>query len=123
MPHLTFVFIQMNPLYPPSHHPTPSPSQALIGESYNRSYRLIVQAQQLAELEEVIMYQQCSRGGVAGPASFRGSLFVFRVDYFFRVCLPASTIVSKHVVSRLIARVSMNILFTPHEFFFFLSFF
>jgi hypothetical protein len=33
--------------------------QALIGESYTRSYRLIVQAQQLAELEEVILYLEC----------------------------------------------------------------
>jgi FKBP12-rapamycin complex-associated protein len=31
----------------------------MVGESYNRSYRLMVQAQQLAELEEVILYQEC----------------------------------------------------------------
>ena len=30
---------------------------ALVGESYNRAYRVVVQVQQLAELEEVIAYK------------------------------------------------------------------
>lgn len=31
---------------------------ALVGESYNRAYRVVVQAQQLSELEEVLMYKR-----------------------------------------------------------------
>ena len=53
--------------------------QALIGESYTRSYRLIVQAQQLAELEEVILYLECSApagsiGAAPAAASAQRSL-------------------------------------------------
>lgn len=33
---------------------------ALLGESYNRAYRLAVQIQQLAELEEIISYKTCN---------------------------------------------------------------
>jgi FKBP12-rapamycin complex-associated protein len=31
----------------------------LVGESYNRAYRLIIQSQQIAELEEIITYKEC----------------------------------------------------------------
>lgn len=37
---------------------------ALVGESYHRAYRVIVQIQQMAELEEVIAYK-VQRGGGA----------------------------------------------------------
>ena len=33
---------------------------ALVGESYNRAYDMIVKVQQLSELEEIIEYKQCS---------------------------------------------------------------
>jgi phosphatidylinositol kinase/protein kinase (PI-3 family) len=32
---------------------------ALVGESYNRAYRVMVQVQQMAELEEIIRYKEC----------------------------------------------------------------
>jgi hypothetical protein len=32
---------------------------AFVGESYNRAYRVIVQVQQIAELEEVMTYKEC----------------------------------------------------------------
>eukprot|EP00742_Colponemidia_sp_Colp-10_P007030 GILJ01007544.1.p1 GENE.GILJ01007544.1~~GILJ01007544.1.p1 ORF type:complete len:2402 (-),score=355.14 GILJ01007544.1:281-6541(-) len=35
---------------------------ALVGESYNRAYRVVVQVQQLAELEEIIEYKQNDTG-------------------------------------------------------------